>query len=83
MTQMQEPQKGVITREMEAAAIAEGVAAEVLRAGLADGTVVLPANPNHKRLEPCAIGRGLRTKVNANIGTSQDFPDAAAELCKL
>ncbi|MCL5980940.1 MAG: phosphomethylpyrimidine synthase ThiC [Firmicutes bacterium] len=83
MTQMQKARQGLITKEMEQAAAAEGVSAEMLRQGLADGTVVLPANPRHRTLEPRAIGRGLKTKVNANIGTSIDFPDTAAELCKL
>jgi phosphomethylpyrimidine synthase len=38
---------------------------------------------NHKGVHPCGIGKGLRTKVNANIGTSSDFGDANTELEKL
>lgn len=83
MTQLQKAREGIITPEMEAAAKREGLRPEVIRQGLADGTIVLPANINHKSLEPCVIGRGTRTKVNANIGTSTDFPDAEAELAKL
>ncbi|MGB3128473.1 MAG: phosphomethylpyrimidine synthase ThiC, partial [Dehalococcoidia bacterium] len=45
--------------------------------------VVIPANINHKRLEPCGIGKALRTKVNANIGTSSDYGDVNTELEKL
>lgn len=75
--------QGIITPEMKRAADAENIPVEVIRAGLADGTIVIPANVNHTSLEPCAIGRGMKTKVNANIGTSTDFPDEAVELHKL
>ncbi len=83
MTQMIKARQGVITPEMKRVAEIEKVPVEIIRAGLADGTIVVPANINHKSLEPCAIGRGLKTKINANIGTSTDFPDEAAELQKL
>ncbi|MDW7650693.1 MAG: phosphomethylpyrimidine synthase ThiC [Bacillota bacterium] len=83
MTQLIKARQHVITREMERAAKREGVSPELIRARLADGTIVIPANINHKSLEPCAIGQGMRTKVNANIGTSTDFPDPDAELAKL
>lgn len=83
MTQLIQARNGVITPEMEAAARREGVTPDVIRQGLADGVIVVPANIHHHSLEPCAIGRGTRTKVNANIGTSTDFPDAEAELEKL
>ncbi|ADG81592.1 phosphomethylpyrimidine synthase ThiC [Thermincola potens] len=83
MTQMQEARAGRITPAMEMAAQREGLTAEFIRQGLASGTIVLPANINHKNLEPCAIGHGLRTKVNANIGTSPEFPDLDKEIEKL
>jgi len=54
-----------------------------IRQGVADGTIVIPANFNHKGLAPCGIGKGLRTKVNANIGTSSDYVDVNIELEKL
>jgi phosphomethylpyrimidine synthase len=50
--------------------------------GLAAGEIVIPANINHANLIPCGIGKGLRTKVNANIGTSSDFCDLSMELKK-
>lgn len=68
---------------MQRAAEKEGVPVELLRQGIAEGTIVLPANVNHKGLDPCAIGKGLRTKVNANIGTSSDFSNVETELEKL
>jgi len=51
--------------------------------GLVNGTIAVPANANHANLLPCGVGKGLRTKVNANIGTSPDFCDIDIELRKL
>ena len=51
--------------------------------GLIDGEIIIPSNINHTNLIPCGIGKGLRTKVNANIGTSSDFCDLTTELRKL
>lgn len=83
MTQLIKARAGIITPEMVAAAGREAISPEQIRQGLVAGTVVVPANINHSVLEPCAIGAGTRTKVNANIGTSTDFPDLEAELEKL
>jgi len=64
-------------------AAAEGIAVETL-AGLVDrGLVVIPFNPDHSPARPAGIGKGLRTKVNVNIGTSRDFPHLADELRKV
>jgi phosphomethylpyrimidine synthase len=70
MTQRQAAVAGKITRVMQHAARAEQIDPEVLRQGLADGTLVIPANKRHKGLQPIAIGSNVRVKVNANIGTS-------------
>ncbi|MBZ4666120.1 phosphomethylpyrimidine synthase ThiC [Mahella sp.] len=83
MTQLQAAKNGIITEQMKAAASAEGIDAEEIRRGIADGTIVLPANINHKGLKPMAVGKGLSTKINANIGTSEAFNDLAVELSKL
>jgi phosphomethylpyrimidine synthase len=61
----------------------ERVETDFMMQGLAAGEIVIPANVNHTNLIPCGIGKGLRTKVNANIGTSSDFCDLNAELKKL
>jgi phosphomethylpyrimidine synthase len=50
---------------------------------VADGTVVIPCNANRQMASVRGIGLGLRTKVNANIGTSADYPDIKDELIKL
>ena len=57
---------------------AEGIAAEVV-----DGTAVFTLNSSRELERPCAVGKGLRTKVNANIGTSADKADLLFELAKL
>ena len=57
---------------------AEGIAAEVV-----DGTAVFTLNSMRELERPCAVGKGLRTKVNANIGTSADKADLLFELAKL
>ena len=83
MTQRQAAQAGKITRAMKAAARAEGVSPEVLRQGLAQGTLVIPANKGHRGLAPLAIGQGVRVKVNANLGTSPHDISLEKELAKL
>ena len=83
MTQLELAKKGTISPQMAAVAKAEGLETEFIRDGVAKGTIVIPANINHKNLVPCGIGQGLSTKVNANIGTSSDFGSIDSELKKL
>jgi phosphomethylpyrimidine synthase len=83
MTQLEIARKGDISPQMAAVAQAEGLEAEFIRQGVANGTIVVPANIKHANLAPCGIGAGLRTKVNANIGTSSDFGNVNTELEKL
>jgi len=83
MTQLELAREGIISSAMQAVAQAEGVEAELVRQGVAGGMIVIPANTQHAGLVPCGIGRGLSTKVNANIGTSSDFTDVNTELEKL
>jgi phosphomethylpyrimidine synthase len=83
MTQLKAAVDGRITTEMKRAAAAESVAAEGLRAAVAEGVTVLPFNNKlDERVRAVAIGKGLRTKVNANIGSSRDHADVRLELCK-
>ena len=83
MTQLELAREGVISPQMESVAQHEGVDAEFIRQGVAKGTIVIPANIKHSNLVPYGIGQGLRTKVNANIGTSSDFGNVDTELEKL
>jgi phosphomethylpyrimidine synthase len=61
----------------------EGVSKEKISQGLRSGEIVIPYNKIHSPLHPIAIGTGLRTKVNANIGTSKEFSDLSQELEKV
>ena len=83
MTQLELARDGLITEEMEICAKAEGVSPEFIRQGMEKGTIVICRNVNHFSIEPLAIGEGLRTKVNANIGTSKDRSELQPELAKL
>lgn len=60
----------------------EGVAAAHIKKGLKNGHIVLVRNRRH-RITPLAIGEGLTTKINANIGTSPDVSNLKTELKKL
>lgn len=83
LTQMQSARQGIITEAMRTVAAKENLPAETIRAGVAEGTIAICANPNHKNLSPSGVGKGLTTKVNANIGTSSSYPDPQPELLKL
>ncbi len=83
MTQREAALLGQVTPAMRRVAEKEGLDAEFIRAGVAAGTICIPANPNHTRLDPDGFGTGLRTKVNANIGTSANFPDTGKEIEKM
>jgi len=82
-TQRQEALKGNITPQMERVARDEGRSWEEIRVGVAQGVIAIPFNPLHRNCRPMGIGKGLRTKVNANIGTSADYPKVEDELEKL
>jgi phosphomethylpyrimidine synthase len=83
MTQIESARQGIVTSQMKAAAAGESISEETLRQLVAEGRVVIPANVNHKNLEPIGIGKFLKTKINANIGTSGDFDNIENELKKI
>src|SRR5512143_928525 len=83
MTQILEARKGNITPEMEAVARAEGLGPEFIAQGVAEGTIVITRNNKHASITPLGIGKGLRTKINANIGTSKDRMSIEGEIEKL
>ena len=82
-TQLEMARDGDLSPAMIAAAKAEGVEPERIMSGVADGTVVVAENRVRKNVNPLAIGKGLRIKINANIGTSRDHHDVDEELQKL
>ncbi len=82
MTRIELAKKGIITDEVREVASAEGVTAEYLSGDIASGVSVIPINRRHE-IKPIGIGRGLRTKINANIGTSKDRVSIEEEMEKL
>ena len=83
MTQLEAARSGKITPEMETVADQEGLKSEFIRVVVAEGTIVILHNTNRSGVKLCGIGSGLRTKVNANLGTSPDEPDLSHEMEKL
>ena len=82
-TQMYYARRGEITQEMSYVARIEGLSENLVMDGVAKGSIIIPANINHKNLKPMGIGRKLKTKVNANIGNSSLSSDICTELRKL
>ncbi|MGN1107122.1 MAG: phosphomethylpyrimidine synthase ThiC [Huintestinicola sp.] len=82
-TQMEAAKKGIITPEMKTVAQKEYAAPEEIMRKVAEGSVAIPANINHKSLSPEGIGAGLRTKINVNLGISGDCADYERELEKV
>lgn len=82
MTVLEKARKGKITDEMIEIAKLERKSPEEIRDGIAEGRIVLVKNVK-RNIVPLALGDGLRTKVNANIGTSEAQPDIELELKKL
>lgn len=70
VTQMHYARAGVVTPEMEFAALRENMRPEVVRDEIARGRAILPSNVNHPESEPMLIGRRFLVKINANIGNS-------------
>jgi phosphomethylpyrimidine synthase len=82
-TQLHYARRGVITEEMQYVAQREDVGAELVRAELARGRLIIPANLHHTNLEPMAIGVATKCKINANIGNSVVTSHVDEELEKL
>ena len=81
MTQLEEARKGNITEEMKTVANRENVSKEFILKSIVDGTIVIPKNVNHD-IKATGIGKGLKTKVNATVGTSTDIVDFDEEVLK-
>lgn len=81
MTQLQKALRGEITPEIITVAQNEGLAIDVIRERVASGKIIIPANSNRKS-RILGIGKGLRTKVNASIGSSTDIADIDMEVKK-
>jgi len=83
MNQLREAKKGNLTPEMIKVAKEEGLEPEFIGERMAKGQIIIPKNIRHNLRSPKAIGAGVRTKINTNLGTSTDYVDLNYELKKL
>lgn len=83
MTQLEYARKNIISPLVRSIAAAERVPARRITEYIRQGRVAVLNNRLRRIKQPCAVGYGLRTKVNANIGTSTDCANLRAELRKL
>ena len=81
-TQLEAARQGIVTEEMKTVAASEGLSETFVMDHVAKGEIVIPCNPNRKHQKVTGIGTGLRTKVNASIGTSSDICDIDHEIAK-
>ena len=81
-TQIESARQGMITPQMKRIAIDEGYSEDYIRRMVAEGKIVIPWNSRRRPERIAGIGKGLRTKVNASIGTSSDIIDYGAEVRK-
>ncbi|WP_410630575.1 phosphomethylpyrimidine synthase ThiC [Amycolatopsis sp. cmx-4-83] len=82
-TQLGWAKQGVITREMEYIAARERVSPEFVRAEVASGRAVIPANRKHPESEPMIIGKNFLVKINANMGNSAVWSSVEEEVDKM
>ncbi|MEN3167085.1 phosphomethylpyrimidine synthase ThiC [Gluconobacter sp. OJB] len=65
------------------ASIPDFVTPEFVRQEIASGRAIIPANINHRELEPMIIGRNFLVKINANIGNSAVTSSMEEEVEKM
>ena len=82
-SQMHYARRGVVTEEMEYIGRKEKLTPELVRAEVACGRMIIPANIKHPELEPMCIGVASLCKINANIGNSAVTSEISEELKKL
>ncbi len=83
MTQLEYAKNNILTPLMKKIASLEDIEPKLILRRIKEGKIIIPLNKKHKLNLPCGIGSGLRTKVNANIGTSTDKSEINDELKKL
>ena len=81
-TQIELAREGIITHQMKEISRAENIDPITVLDRVAKGEIVIPLNPNRPHQKIVGIGNGLRTKVNASIGTSSDICDIDVEIQK-
>ncbi len=81
-TQLELAREGVITPQMHQVAADEGREPQWISTMVGRGEIVIPSHPSRPNQRVVGIGTGLRTKVNASIGTSSDIKDIELEKAK-
>lgn len=81
-TQIEQARENILTEQMKTVAFDEGLSPEQIREGVASGEIVIASHPNRPNQKIVGIGSGLRTKVNASIGTSSDICNIDLEVRK-
>ncbi len=81
-TQLELAREDIITEQMRAIASEEGLPPQTIKQRVALGEIVIANHPNRPNQKVVGIGTGLRTKVNASIGTSSDICDIDMEIRK-
>jgi phosphomethylpyrimidine synthase len=80
---MDAAKRGIVTKEMESVLQDEHISRDELIERVAAGKIAICANKNHTSLKPAAVGKGMKTKVNVNLGISKDCADVDAEFDKV
>ncbi len=81
-TQIELAKEGIVSEQMKKVAADEGISVEIIKGRVAKGEIVIANHPKRQNQRIVGIGMGLRTKVNASIGTSSDICDIDAEVRK-
>lgn len=82
-TQMDAARRSILTEEMKIAAERENIEPLVLMRKIAEGSVIIPCNIKHGNINPAAVGEGMSTKINVNLGISKDCPEIDSEFMKV
>ncbi|MCX5713636.1 MAG: phosphomethylpyrimidine synthase ThiC [Candidatus Omnitrophica bacterium] len=83
MTQLESAKKNISTFLVQEISRLEGISEKIIRQRLKTGRLAILNNNRHKVKKVCAVGKGLRVKINANIGTSSELPCLEKEIEKL
>ncbi len=81
-TQMDAAKKNILTPEMKHVLKNESISKQDLMEKMAQGSIAVPANKNHLCLKAAGVGKGLKTKINVNLGVSKDVCSFDAEMNK-
>lgn len=82
-TQMAAARQGILTPQMKQVLDAERLTEDRILEGVASGKIAIPANHNHVNIVGKGIGSGLSTKINVNLGVSEDCCNVEKELDKV